>query len=63
MDNTDSASALDFNERIETVARLLFVTRTGELPSVWQKAPRSTRARYLGEADALEAAGLLKDTV
>ncbi|GAB2456314.1 hypothetical protein HD599_003223 [Conyzicola lurida] len=61
MDKTNEAPATERTELIGTVARLLFVTRTGELPSVWPNAPESTRARYIGEAEALAAADLLKD--
>ena len=57
----EEAHATDGLELIEAVGKLLFATRTGELPSVWAQVPQSTRERYLGEAGVLEAAGLLKD--
>jgi hypothetical protein len=60
MDKTNEAPATERAELIETVAKLLFVTRTGELPSVWPHVPESTRTRYSGEAEVLAEAGLLK---
>ncbi len=59
MNTTNDTAAFELTELIETVARLLFVTRTGELPSAWHRAPLSTRARYIDEAEALDAAGVL----
>ena len=59
MDIATTAPSTNVSEIVETAARLLFVTRTGERPTSWDSAPSSTQLRYLGEAGALKSAGLL----